>query len=104
MELSEELQALKQQWRKRGFLLPGVNWDKSFEFSLFGRFVLIGLGRSGSGYWDDYSATGSVYTNGLTFRKCRQLDRDSQILTINQAIIGKFIISVATIKDNCDSK
>lgn len=98
MELSQELKDLKERWREHGFLLKGQDNDKSFGFTLFGRYYLFGYGKSSLGWWDDYSATGSVYTNGLTFRKCRHIDSDGEVLVIYQAIISKFIFSFASVK------
>lgn len=73
---------LKERWRAKGFLLPTSEDSKkrAFEFSLSGRVVIGELRTSTTGFWDDYTNSGSVYTSVLTLRKCRHLTEDDKVL------------------------
>lgn len=93
MKTSDELVVLREKWNALGFLLKNESETKYYDFTRFGRFFFIGVGKSNSGYWDDFNCTGNVYTNALTLRKCRHIEDDGSVKCFNQLMIGKWAIS-----------
>lgn len=91
---------LKERWRSKGYLLPSSEFSKKreFEFSLFGRVFIGELATSPSGYWDDYTNSGSVHTSGLAIRKCRMLTEEDEIISFNQIIFMKWALSLGVLK------
>ena len=98
MELSEELQEVREKWRVEGFLIPDNYDQKRFKFTVLGRLVLIGISISQSGLWDDFTAKGHILTSGITFRKVRRFEDDGEISVIRQMILGKLAISLISAK------
>ena len=92
---------LKDRWRAKGFLLPTSEASKKREFklSLFGRVFIGELTTSPSGYWDDYTNSGSVHTLGLAVRKCRILTEEDEIISFNQIIFMRWAFSLGVLKE-----
>lgn len=96
----EKSDHLKERWRAKGFLLPPEESKKrGFEFSLLGRVVIGELRTATTGFWDDYTNSGAVYTSGLTIRKCRLLTEDDRVLQFSQIIFLKWSFSLAVLKE-----
>ena len=98
IELSEELKAHKEEWRKSGFLLPNDQATKGreYNFELFGRTWIAEIRTSTSGYWDDYISNGSVHTHSLALRKVRYMSDEGNILVAKQIVFFKWVVAWAS--------
>lgn len=94
IELSEELKARKEEWRKLGFLLPNEDATKGreYNFELFGRTWIAEVRTSTSGFWDDFIANGSVHTHSIAFRKVRYLTENNEMLVAKQIVFFKWVV------------
>ena len=98
--LSKELEARKEIWRSKGFLVPSGegSYRKEYEFKLFGRLYIAEIRKSSTGLWDSFNATGSVRTMLLSLHKERYLTEDGCVLEAKQVVLFKWIFSWASWK------
>ena len=97
IEKSPELNALADRYRAHGLLLKTDALDKRAYMKTFEVLGLRGVfhaALAASGAWDDFTASGTVYTNIFSVRRIYFLTEHDDLLSGTQFLIGPLNISI----------